>query len=150
MAEMNRREFVTLAGTLACGCLCASERLLAEAPAKPVVVGTLKDFAQDGVVDKWAQSHRFFLVRHQGQLYALASRCTHKATAALVAEPNRLACPRHGSLFTLAGIVSKGPAQRSLARFGIRLDQQQQIIVDPSQRYEEGQWNQPGSHLKVG
>ncbi len=59
-------------------------------------------------------------------------------------------CPRHGSGFTLEGKVTKSPARKPLPRFGIRVNDQGRVVVDPSKRFGEGDWDEPDCFVSVG
>lgn len=149
MSSMSRRQFVTVAAT-ACACMLCPDPLLAATTEAtgPVAVGALKDFARDGVVDTFARSNGFFLIRQQGRLYASSSACTHK-NGLLNLKSEQFVCPKHGSQFTFTGAVAKGPARRSLSRYGISADAQGKVTVDLSQRFEEPDWTNPVSFVSV-
>src|SRR4051794_23232831 len=78
----NRRQFlVSAAASAVCAGVMCSEALAGAAPAPtpgPVDVGTLADYAKDGVFTNFAQSRRLILTRIDGKLYALTSVCTHQ------------------------------------------------------------------------
>jgi nitrite reductase/ring-hydroxylating ferredoxin subunit len=150
METLTRREF-SAALTAACACLLCPHNLALADNVAPVAVGPLKDFAQDGIVDKWAKTHGFFLVRKEGKLYATSSICSHKQTAHLAAKPadHQFTCAAHGSRFSLDGMVIKGPAKRALPRYGISIGDDGTIIVDPSKRFDETQWEEAGSFIKA-
>lgn len=151
--EISRREFVAAATVAACACLLCPSTLLRAAGANPapLSIGALKDFAQDGVVDKWARSNGFFVIRQEGKLYASSSLCTHKGTARLNTKPadGQFVCNQHGSRFTLRGTVAHGPARRALPRYAIRVGDDGAVVVDTSQRFEEDQWSEPASFVKI-
>jgi Rieske Fe-S protein len=106
---------------------------------------------KDGVYDSLAQSQGFFLISSKGKLYATSSTCTHKANLVSIDAENhgQLKCEKHGSLFSLEGKVVKPPAKRSLPRYGITLDAKKHVIVDPTKRFEEANWQNPASFLKL-
>jgi Rieske Fe-S protein len=63
-----------------------------------------------------------YLHRHDsGAFTAVSTRCAHQGCQV---EPagDRLACPCHGSEYTLDGVVVKSPAERNLRRFGVTAD----------------------------
>ena len=118
-------------------------------PDKPVDVGPLSDFAKDGVTDKWAKSDAsFFVVRHDGKLFAPSSLCTHRFCT-LQVETDNLYCKCHKSHFTQAGEVIDGPAKRSLPRYKITVNDKQHVIVEPKTEYTEKQWDDAASFVKV-
>src|SRR5439155_4311107 len=108
-AEVNRRDFVTLAtdaaAAAACACASCGEVALAGEPPgptpptalqkTPVDVGPKSDYAKDGVIDKFAKSHRVLLVTNEGKIYAICATCTHKNCATRVKD-GVIACPCHG------------------------------------------------------
>ena len=150
---MNRREFV-IGGLTAMGCGCVvscAGHVTPRAPSGPVDVGMPADYSRDGVTPRWAESHGFYIVREAGKLYAVSSNCTHKRCLVTPENDGRveLACECHGSRFTETGVVIKGPARVSLPHLGIMLDSTGHIIVDPSRRFDQAQWDQPGAFLAI-
>src|SRR5439155_4683748 len=117
LMKSNRREFVigTIAST-ACGSLASCAGLPpAVEPIEPgpVDVGTSRDYPNDGINTRWAESHGFYVVRQAGRLFAVASICTHRRCLIKPRDrrgPLEFACPCHGSRFAGAGTVLKGPA----------------------------------------
>jgi len=151
---MNRREFVASSLALAgCGCLasCAGQTVPRRATG-PVEVGTPADYRTEGMTARWAESYGFYVVREAGKIYAVSSTCTHKRCFVSPEDDKRieLACDCHGSRFTKIGVVLKGPARTSLPHFGIKLDVSDRIVVDPSRRFEQAEWDQPGAYVGVG
>ena len=152
MPDLTRRQMISLTAAAA-ACACAGCPLLAEAAAaKPVGkvdVGSLEDFAADGVTDRWAGAG-FFVVRRGGRLYAVSSRCTHRNVGLVSAGGNGgFKCPRHGSTFDAAGRVTKSPARKPLPRLGIRLTDAGRVIVDPGVRFGEAQWDDAASYVPL-
>ena len=145
---MNRREFVAAACAF---CVACSGDALAATAKGPVDVGDVSTFSKEGVYDSLAQSQGFFLISKQGKLYATSSTCTHKSNQVSIDSENhgQLKCVKHGSLFSLDGKVIKPPAKRSLPRYAIKLDEKKHVIVDPTKRFEEANWNDPNSFLKL-
>ena len=148
MSEINRRDFI--AGAVVALGACASCPLHAAVEAKkdPVDVGPVVGFAKDGIFDGWAKTHALFVVRNSGRLYAVSSSCTHKRFA-LVSSDGALKCPKHGSIFNTAGKPTKAPARKVLPRFGISVNEQGRVIVEPSREFGEKQWEEPGSYVTV-
>jgi Rieske Fe-S protein len=148
MSELNRRQFVAAACAF---CAACSENVFAATAKGPVDAGDVSGFMKDGIYDSLAQSQGFFLISSKGKLYATSSTCTHKANQVLIDSENhgQLKCEKHGSLFSLEGKVVKAPAKRSLARFAIKLDAKKHVIVDPTRRFEEANWKDAGSFVKL-
>ena len=145
---MNRREFVAAACAF---CVACSGDVLAATAKGPVDAGELGAFSKEGIYDALAQSAGFFLISSKGKLYATSSTCTHKSNQVSIDSENhhQLKCEKHGSLFALDGRVVKPPAKRSLPRFAIKLDEKKHVIVDPTKRFEEANWNDPNSFLNL-
>jgi cytochrome b6-f complex iron-sulfur subunit len=158
--DLNRREFVTLAtvAAAACACACCGETALAGEPPgptpptalqkTPVDVGPKADYAKDGVIDKFAKSHRVLVVTNEGKIYAICGTCTHKNCATRVKE-GIITCPCHGSKFSNQGTVTKGPAKASLFRFGLSVNDKGNIIVDRAKQFSEKQWDDAGASIPV-
>lgn len=70
-----------------------------------------------------AGGHEVLLVRLDGELVALANRCTHAGwpIAAGPVDDGCITCPYHGSVFRLRdGSVVRGPAATPQPRYGVR------------------------------
>jgi Rieske Fe-S protein len=121
-------------------------------PAGPVDVGIPADYRADGITSRFARTHGFYLVRASGRLIAVSAICTHRRCAL---DPDgappqhQFICACHGSCFTPAGIVLKGPASVSLPHFALSLNPSGHIIVDTAQRIAEPQFDQPGSYIAL-
>src|SRR5438128_9003592 len=150
MSDLNRREFVAAAAACAF-CIACPENVLAATAKGPVDAGDLSAFTKEGVYDGLSQSQGFFLISSKGKLYAASSTCTHKSNQVSIDSENhhQLKCEKHGSLFALDGRVVKPPAKRSLPRFAIKLDEKKHVIVDPTKRVEEANWQDPASFLNL-
>jgi len=146
MSQTNRREFLVGASVTMGSCLLCPHSLLAAATA-PVDIGPAADFAKQGLSEKWT-SQGFFVVRSGNRLYALITECSHKRYE-LGVQAGQIKCPKHGSIFDLAGKPTKGPASRALARPAIQRDANGHIVVDPTRRFQEKQWNDPASFVAL-
>jgi cytochrome b6-f complex iron-sulfur subunit len=106
-----------------------------------------------GQVDsRFKESHGVFLVRMEGEMYALSTVCTHLGcTPNWLETESKFKCPCHGSGFYISGINFEGPAPRPLERYRIALAEDGQILIDKTRVYrqEKGEWNDPESFLKV-
>src|SRR5688500_12736598 len=148
MQDIDRRQF--LIGTLGC-CACAAcpaASASAAPDAKPLDVGTLAQYAKDGITDTWAQSNKLFVVRHKDRIYAPQAICTHKRFD-LVGEGDAIKCPKHGSLFSIQGKVEKGPARTALPRLRITVSAEGRLTIDPATKFPESKWNDPNSYVTV-
>src|SRR5690242_15569232 len=84
--DLTRRQILTAAAAgatltvAACGCGTSPAAGAAKAPvaAGPVDIGTIGDYPMDGVYDRFADSHDFFVVREGNRLFALSAICTHR------------------------------------------------------------------------
>src|SRR5688572_26072101 len=149
MAELNRRHFiVATAATLGACVSCPLHGAPERAKKEPVDVGGVAAFPKDGIYDRWAKAHSFFVVRKSGRLYAVSATCTHKRFALVLADGS-MKCPKHGSIFNASGKPTKAPAKKSLPRFGIRLDARGHVMVDPAREFAEKQWDEAGSYIAV-
>lgn len=59
---------------------------------------------------------------------AVLTRCMHRGCT-VEPDQGRLVCPCHGSEYTSAGAVLKGPTQEPLIRFSVRVDAQDVHIL---------------------
>ena len=153
MSELNRREFVIATAALSvAGVLCEQETWAAPAnepgpssiDARPVT-----DYSKDGITDRWAaKPTRVLIIRNEGRLYAPTSTCSHKNCIVKV-KAGELACPCHGSKYTLMGVPTKGPAKYPLYRYGISKNDQGHVIIDKTKQFEEKNWDDPGAFIKM-
>ena len=102
MQELNRRDFMVVTATALGACIACPLHAAAVEQAKkePVDVGVVADFPKEGIYDRWAKDHSFFLVRKSRRLYAVSATCTHKRFG-LVENDGQMKCPKHGSTFDL-------------------------------------------------
>jgi cytochrome b6-f complex iron-sulfur subunit len=130
-SPLSRRAVLAAGACLLCSCASNPAATRTAKPADPVDAGPLDHFAREGIYDDWADSHGFFLVRQANRLYALSSSCTHRHYD-LESKGDQIVCPKHGSRFTPAGQVIKGPAASPLPRFAIHLTAARTVVIDPS------------------
>ena len=74
--------------------------------------------------------HRLFVFRDQGGLYAVSAVCTHLGCVVGLQEDGGFFCPCHGSKFSSDGLVTAGPAPRSLAFLALSISPAGQLVVD--------------------
>ena len=139
---MNRRTFIAgSVAAVALGC-DRSDRAHAETtPAPPaetpgenvVDAGPLTTFADEKVYDEFRQDG-FFLVKRQGQLFALSSVCTHKGCKVRPRDDGSYICKCHKSAFDKDGRVLNGPAKRDLPRLGVKTDGEGHVLVNVSRK----------------
>ncbi|MEI7728631.1 MAG: Rieske 2Fe-2S domain-containing protein [Verrucomicrobiota bacterium] len=146
---MSRRKFVVVtSGCLFCGTGGASRAFAGIG--KPVDVGLLKEYAKDGISEKFVDRN-FFVIRYQGRLFATIATCPHKGNF-LVRDSrnaNRIVCTGHDAVFTPGGVPTGGPVKRGLPRFAIALNDQGHVLVNPNQEFPQNEWNDKRSYLAV-
>jgi Rieske Fe-S protein len=165
MDHLNRREVLTIA-TAACLCgLADTSALLAQdapstAPSAPTPldVGAKSDYSADGITDTWmAKPNAVAIVRNSGKLYATTTICTHKGCAVKKAPAQAdgtpavspYLCPCHKATYDIDGKVTKGPAKMSLIRYAISVDSNSHVIVDKGTKFDDTQWDDPASFVKM-
>lgn len=159
MSEMNRRDFVALAALTIAGACLTCEAVFAEEekkekpmtfPTGPVDVGAASDYAKDGIYDKFAKTNGIMLVKHEGKLIAICTKCTHKACN-VVKKEDIIACRCHGSRFDDDGKPTKGPAKAALFRYPIKKDDKDHIIVDADKTkiLGEKEWDKENAFVKM-
>ncbi|MDE3198303.1 MAG: Rieske 2Fe-2S domain-containing protein [Acidobacteriota bacterium] len=93
-------------------------------------IGALSEFAP-GVDERFKQSHRIWVVREPGRLFAIYARCTHLGcTPNWLDSDRKFKCPCHGSGYDNEGRNVEGPAPRPMDRARILIDSYGQIVVD--------------------
>jgi len=155
-----RREVTSLAASTAIlGCLaCAGAavtrmlfpRVLFEPPTS-FKAGFPNEYIVGEVSERWMKTQRVWIVRTEGEIYALLGICTHLGcTPRWLGPEGKFKCPCHGSGYTMDGVNFEGPTPRPLERVKIALADDGQIVVDTALRYrhELGQWQDPQSFLR--
>jgi len=108
---------------------------------------------QIGKVDEsYVRTHRVWIVRDSGGIYALHAKCTHLGCTPVWREPEgTFKCPCHGSGFTREGLPFEGPAPRPLERVQIGLAADGRLELDTAVvfRRELGQWDDPRAFLAL-
>lgn len=145
LSAINRRRFLAFTS----GCFLGAAPVLAGG-SRPIDIGPLKDFARDGISEKFIQ-HNFFVIRNRGRLYATIATCPHKGNYLLVDPKNatRIICSGHDSVFNAEGMTTGGKAKRNLARFAIALNAQGRVLVNTDKDFQQTQWNDKASYVAV-
>lgn len=147
-SSLNRRRF--LACTSACFLGAAGVSRTAAGGFKPIDIGPVRDFARDGISEKFIQNN-FFVIRHKGRIFATIATCPHKGNYLLLdpKNPSRIICSGHDAVFSPEGLPASGKVRQGLARFGISLTSQGRVLVNPDQQFAQNQWNTKGSFVAV-
>jgi cytochrome b6-f complex iron-sulfur subunit len=148
--DLARRRFLALLGTgalgavglgLTAGTLRFIEPNLLFEEEQRFGVGRPEDIAPGTVLV--LSKERVFVVRTAEGFYALSAVCTHLGCVTRYdAAAGGIFCPCHGSRYTLGGVVTAGPAPRSLARYQLSLEKGV-LVVDAAKVAP------PGSIFKV-
>ena len=154
--KLTRRHFLSWLA-LAWGAFAAAMALVTTAtarfmfpnvlfePATKFKAGTLDEYAVGKVDTRWKEKYRCWIVRNSEIIYCLNATCTHLGcTPNWLEAEQKFKCPCHGSGFYITGINFEGPAPRPLERFEIFLDENGQLVVDKSRKFqqEKGEWTQ--------
>jgi len=136
--RLTRRKFCQFTGFGACAIAGAGAaavsadflrpRALFEPPTR-FTMGPPDAIAVGSVLDD--TEHRVFVIRLAMGFWALSSVCTHLGCITRY-QPDRkiIACPCHGSRFSLEGDVLAGPAPRPLHRLQMSLSDRGSIVVN--------------------
>jgi nitrite reductase/ring-hydroxylating ferredoxin subunit len=153
MDQLNRREVLVAAATVACACAFAQTRLLcAAATTAPVIidVGPQSDYSKNGITTTWAKTNRISIIRHDNRIYASTATCTHKGC---IVRPNTngdgFVCPCHHATYDITGEVTHRPATVALERYAVSVNSDGHIIVDKSRHFYDNQWTDPASFIDV-
>lgn len=138
--RVTRRRFFQLAGTAACavaggGASALSvdylrPRVLFE-PRTDFVVEQAEALAPGQVLTE--EAHQVYVLRSQEGFWSLSSVCTHLGCITRHQPGAKvIACPCHGSRFSLEGDVLAGPAPRPLRWLQMARSAKDEITVDTS------------------
>ena len=145
---LSRRKFAAItSGSILCAA-CGIPRVAGAF--KPYDIGTLKDFSKDEISEKFIQNN-FFVIRHEGRLFATIATCPHKGNYLLrnPRDAKQIICSGHDSVFDPKGVPSRGPVKRGLVRFAISLNAQGHVMVDTDKEFPQNQWNDKGCFIPV-
>lgn len=156
---LNRRQLLILAAAVAAGCSDREEatRLSAEAkggastrpatspttaPSAAVLdenifdLGPLDNYDAEKVYADY-RDDGFFVIRRDGQIFALSAVCTHRGCLVSSRSDGSFKCYCHGSDFSPSGEVLSGPAERDLPRLAVKLDDRRHVLVDTDRQLED-------------
>ena len=121
-------------------------------PKQSFRAGFPNEYTIGEVSERFKDKYGVWIVREQEKIYALATICTHLGcTPNWMQNENKFKCPCHGSGFYKTGINFEGPAPRPLERYKIALNDEGEIVVDKTRKFqqEKGEWKDPESFLAV-
>jgi cytochrome b6-f complex iron-sulfur subunit len=124
--------------------------VLSEPPSK-IKVGFPDNYEEGKVVERYKDQNTW-VVRKDGEIYALSTTCTHLGcTPNWLEREQKFKCPCHGSGYFISGVNFEGPAPRPLERWAVSVGDDGQLVVDKSRsfHYERGEWDNPDSFIKV-
>lgn len=133
--KMNRRKFVgwMSMGAIATSFLSTASQASSHSKENTSsnsfqVVGTLDELEAEGSLTD--EEAGVIVVRSKSDhLIALALACPHRGCDVFLREGGeRLACPCHGSEFTIHGNVLQGPAQTSLTNYEVKTEDNQVLV----------------------
>lgn len=137
MKPISRREFVVAAETIGIACVvpglltgCASVRYAKTAVESDRIVVLRSELSTAGtaLVETPDEQLPILLRRvSDSEFVALSTKCTHRGCQVEHAG-TQLACPCHGSVFSLTGERLQGPADRPLMRFPVTADERSIFI----------------------
>ena len=135
---LSRRGFCVAAGFAACAMAAAGAGVVLADFLKPRALfepPTAFSLGRPDAIDVGSVvtnvEHRVYVIRMTEGFRALSAVCTHLGCITRY-QPDRniIACPCHGSQFTLAGDVVAGPAPRPLRWLQMSLSEKGELIVD--------------------
>jgi cytochrome b6-f complex iron-sulfur subunit len=135
---LSRREFFVAAGFAACAMAAAGAGVVLADFLKPRALfepPTAFSLGRPESIDVGSVitnvEHRVYVIRMAEGFRALSAVCTHLGCITRY-QPDRniIACPCHGSQFTLAGDRVAGPAPRPLRWLQMSLSDKGELIVD--------------------
>lgn len=119
--------------------------------------GDANNYEENVVSDRFKDKGSWVIrardARGRDTIYALSTVCTHLGcTPNWLESEKKFKCPCHGSGFKLSGVNFEGPAPRPLERFAVSKNENNQIIVDKSKKFqqERGEWDNPESFILLG
>jgi nitrite reductase/ring-hydroxylating ferredoxin subunit len=146
---INRRRFLA-AGS---GCVLGAWGVAVGATSgkRPLIdIGTLKKFPEDGISEEFTKDD-FFVMRYQSKLFAASTTCPHMGGILQrdSQDSTRIKCNLHGSVFDAEGIATVGPASTGLIRFGVAVNKEGHVMVDPNKEFPQDKWTDKSCYVEV-
>ena len=146
--ELSRRQIILMSALAAAAFLPIGKALGAGGTVSSAVdAGDLAGYSQDGVFDQFA-SRGFFIIRKDGKIIAQSSICTHKGFG-LTPTADGFFCKKHNSAFAADGKVTRPPAKVDLARYAVRKDDRNHLIVETGKRIEHAQFDTSDAYVEA-
>jgi nitrite reductase/ring-hydroxylating ferredoxin subunit len=111
------------------------ERAEVGAPVMPVTLGPVSSFPERGLTKFDARGHKIAVALVDGTYYAFSDICTHLRCSLSEGELSgtTVTCICHGSRFDVStGDVLRGPAQRPVAVYAVRVQGEDLVAEVPS------------------
>lgn len=121
-------------------------------PKKVFKAGSPEEYRVGTVDARWKEEHKVWLVRTLEGMYALSSVYAPTGCSPVwLEQAQKFYCSCHENGFYKSGIRFEGPAVRPLERVALRLNTAGEIVVDGNKKFrqEKGEWNNPGSFLRL-
>ena len=137
---MDRRKFLSRMWTWGGGLIAAAGAWTTWDLFKPALGsglgGLVRSVPADQVPEKGVvevTAARSYLTRINGEIVALAEKCTHLGCRTPWCEASgQFECPCHGSVFNRAGEYRAGPAPRGLDRHPVEVQEDGLVYIDTS------------------
>ena len=121
-------------------------------PKTSFTAGRPGEYEAGRVDERWKEKFGVWIVCTPEIIYALSTVCTHLGcTPNWLDNEQKFKCPCHGSGFFKTGVNFEGPAPRPLERYAVSLNDDGEILVDKSRKFqqEKGEWNNPESFIEL-
>lgn len=136
---MNRRTFVkagigglVVAGSAGLyGSLRSLTPVVSYEPSPILEIGSAPDLLGIAMADFQVADRKVSVIKGEEGLYALIRNCTHMGCIPnYSASSGQYLCPCHGSVFTLAGDVVRGPAPEPLFRASLTVNSRGAVEIN--------------------
>jgi len=131
MERFSRRTFMKLA-VVAVGVLAFApfRRVFGQNNVEWVSVGPADNFpVGEPVLTKEGVRTPVIVYRQENGISVLSPKCTHKGCTVTVKKNGIYACPCHGAQYDYDGTVTKGPANRDLETYMVKISDTGEVLV---------------------